>query len=262
MKKGIYKDISNDEYHAGRSHLSSSVLKTALTDPRKYYSKYVLNEIQVEKYQSAFDFGTYIHAIILEPETLERDFAFWYGARKAGREWDQFEYDNQGKIIISKSQMTKADLMIKGFSETEIEVDGKSIFAPDLFTGGIAEQSYFTTLYDMPVKTRTDYIVGTTIRDVKTTSSDVTTPAKARKVAYDLGYDLSAALYVDVVKDLTGKDHTFELCFLSKQDYKCSVYKCSEELISGGRQKYIKAIETIKKWRETGVYFDKTIKEI
>ena len=74
MKDGIYTDLSNDEYHANRTHVSSSVLKTAVSDPKKYYEKYILKIDNTPKtLQAAFDFGTYVHTLILEPETVEKE---------------------------------------------------------------------------------------------------------------------------------------------------------------------------------------------
>jgi len=263
MKDGIYIDISNDDYHGNRTHVSSSVLKMAIKDARAYYEKYVLNIDNTPKgLQAAFDFGTYVHARILEPDTVDRDFAIYTGAKRQGKVWDQFAFDNKHKLILTSSQVTKADNMLIDFAQTEVEFKGQNVFLPDMFTGGIAEQSYFTTLHGMEVKARSDYDREDHINDVKTTSSDVSTPEKAREVGLELGYDISAALYIDIVEKLTGIKKDFYFTFLSKKTSGTYIYKASDEFLEGGRKKYIAAIELIKKWRETGVYFTKEIKEM
>ena len=42
--KGIYKTLSNDNYHAEEKHLSSSNLKMLLKDPSKFYKEKILGE--------------------------------------------------------------------------------------------------------------------------------------------------------------------------------------------------------------------------
>lgn len=269
LYKGIVTDLSNADYHANRTHKSSSVLKQAVKDAKAYHAKYVLGQEEIipPALQTAFDFGTYVHAMILEPHLIEEEFAIYTGVKRQGKIWDQFKWENKDKIIITNSQLSLADKMYMKFCQSVTELDGKEYFGPDLYEGGVAEQSFFTELDGLKVKARADYRVkeGDTwiIRDVKTTSSDVSTPELCLEVAMSLGYHISAALYIDIMEKVTGEPHRFEFTFLCKRNgNKTFFYKASKEFIEKGREEYKKAIKLIKGWEDTGVYFTNEMQEI
>lgn len=269
LYKGIITDLSNADYHADRTHKSSSVLKTAVKDAKAYYDKYVLGQEEEipKQLQAAFDFGTYVHAMILEPHLIEEEFAIFTGPKKQGTVWELFAYENRDKIIISSSQLSLADKMYMKFCQANTELNGQELFGPELYEGGVAEQSFFTTLDGLKVKARADYRVkeGDTwvIRDVKTTSSDVSTPEKALEVCLGLGYNLSAALYIDIMEKVTGEPHRFEFTFLCKRNgNKTFFYKASKDFVESGRKEYKKAIKLIKGWEKTGVFYTNEMQEI
>ena len=70
LEIGINKDTTNEDYHKDRNFESSSSLKLFLKDSREYYKKYILGEKREDTYKSVYDFGSYIHSLILEPEKL------------------------------------------------------------------------------------------------------------------------------------------------------------------------------------------------
>lgn len=53
---------------------------------------------------SAMSLGTAIHSAILEPESFVSDFVFYRG-RRAGKEYKQFQADNEGKNVIKADEM-------------------------------------------------------------------------------------------------------------------------------------------------------------
>jgi hypothetical protein len=85
--KGIRDDLTNDEYHAERDHLSSSNLKQLLKDPADFYDKKILGNSKQEQ-KNVFDEGSLAHCLILEPHMLDVDFAIYDGFRKAGKQWE------------------------------------------------------------------------------------------------------------------------------------------------------------------------------
>lgn len=244
--------ITNEDYHADRTHYSSSALKLYLKDPREFHKQYILNEKPdiPDALQNAFDFGSYIHTHILEPHLLEEEYAiFESGCREA------FEYDHKGKTIITAGQDHIARKMIESFNNTVFYPDGKPI--KKFFQRGKAEESMFGEIDGVKVKIRTDFRKQTksfaSINDVKTTKKKVTL-ANIKKTCEDYDYDLSAALYVDVVEQVTGVRHDFYFLFMGKTDYKCRIVRASEEFLERGREKYKRAIKGIKKSIETGVW--------
>ena len=246
--------ITNEEYHSNKSHVSSSGLKLYLKDPVEYHKQYVLGEKPFipEALQNAFDFGTYVHAMVLEPHLLESDFAIYESGCK-----EAFTYDNEGKLIITSGQDAIARKMYKNYQDAVFYPDGKKIST--FFEHGLAEESMFADLDGLNVKIRTDYRKVdkdgkyASINDVKTTSKTINFKS-ITKVCEDLGYDVSAALYCDVAKKVTGIDHDFFFLFMGKKDYKSEIFKASEEFLERGRKKYKRAIKGILKSRATGVW--------
>jgi exodeoxyribonuclease VIII len=253
-KNGFNKNIPNEVYHANRSHVSSSVLKQALKDIEEFKRIYIDGEKAPVFNLEAMDFGSYIHTLILEPHLVEKEFAIWDKVMREGEEWDEFVISNKGKIIITRSQHAHAKELLENFYRKEILFNGKTILLNELFTGGEAEETCCTNLDGIDVKVRFDYRDGKRffINDIKTTSSAIRSRKDVEKVCASFVYDLSAALYCDVVEQVTGDKHDFYFTFISKKDGQSTIWKASDEMLERGRKKYREAIKRILHGRKTG----------
>lgn len=248
-----FQALSNLEYHADTSHLSSSGLKLLLKSTQEFYRKYILGEGANEE-KDAFSEGSFVHALILEPETISSAFAIFPGMRKAGAAWDTFKAENTGKILLSAPQVLRCERLAKAHAALQISVD--------LITGGFAEHALVTELLGVKLKMRADYINvdKAYIVDVKTTSmpSDV---ELFRQTVTQYGYDLSAALYCAIASANFNKDFDFYFIVLSKADNQCNVYKLSNKSRTQGYAKVLEALQLYKMCIATGVWEHKGIKE-
>lgn len=218
---------SNADYHADRTHLSSSSLKLLLKDPTAFERKYIKGEHSEEDSKEIFDIGTYVHALCLEPHTIAQNFAFYEGLRKAGNAYKVFAAENAGKIILSAPQKLKSEQFYKAYQ--------KRSDAVSMLQGGFAEHTMTGMLLDVPVKARADYINldKSYIVDIKTTSY----PSHVdifKQTIDQFGYDLSAALYCAIAKQVYNKDFQFYFIVISKTDLICEVYKLSEATAAKG----------------------------
>lgn len=259
---GFYTDLSNEDYHADRTHYSSSVLKKALKGAQYFYDHVVAKVKEEEMPQDALDLGTYLHTAILEPELLDSTTDV-YPMRTRGKGFDAFKTENYGKTIITMAELETAEEIINRFNTDFVDVgEAEDIPCKDLFKGGKAEESLFTRLEGVPIKVRFDYIIFKKeyilIRDLKTCGGTANSETEADYICKRLGYYLSAALYIDALrtalKDLGYPEDFpiyFELVFASKKDHNINVYRISEETIETGRKKYKEAIELIKLWKRT-----------
>jgi exodeoxyribonuclease VIII len=267
LKNGFNHDISNQDYHDDRKYISSSGLKMILKDPRQFYKTYVLNEKNESTNQSAMDLGSYIHALILEPHLVEEEFAVFEGAMRRGSQWEEFSANvKEGQTIITKSQDVQAQELVRNFYETELELGDDLVKVSSFFEEGRAEETLCGELDGLPVKVRFDYRKEgdgyASINDIKTTSKRIASKRDAEEVCSMFGYHISAALYCDLVEKETGKKHDFYFCFLSKKDGQTTLFKASEQMLEKGRQDYKRAIELIKKGRETGVWYEAKVETI
>jgi hypothetical protein len=264
MNKGFYSDLSNEEYHADRTHYSSSVLKKALKGAKYFHEAVVLGVLEEKMNEGALAFGNYLHIALLEPHLLEQECEIYMKRTRAGKDFNQFKLDNEGKTIITLSELETAESIMQNFNNLMVDIgEEKEIAASTLFKGGTAEESLFTEIDGLPIKVRFDYkILGKEkliIRDLKTSSSTVNSVQEAKYICNRYGYFLSAALYCDALRTALPElgirediEIEFQLVFASKSDYNINVYKVGKETLEMGRQAYKSAIASILKWKKIG----------
>ncbi len=237
---------SNADYHANKTHLSSSPLKTILKSPEQFYLEYILGQKEnIEK--DAFTEGSLVHALILEPEKIQTDYAIFSGLRKQGKLWEAFKAENSHKQCMSASQMLRAEKLVKSYEALPA--------ALQLMRGTQPEHNMVSELLDIPVKARADainieqgYIV-----DIKTTSmpSDI---EFFKNTVIEYSYQLSAALYRDIAQQVYGKEFEFYWLVLSKADQECHLYKASPTKLAEGMALYTRALLIYKQCLKTGIW--------
>jgi len=273
LKLGINEKISNADYHADKEFVSSSGLKLMYTDPKAYYEQYVLGETRTTPpaLRRAFDFGSYLHTMILEPELLSDEYLIFTGSEEDEEAIQSMRDGNPDKTIITESQVKAANAMYKDYTGTSVKLghhgEVKDVALSSFFTGGEPEQTFCAELDGVKVKVRCDYRKETedgtcSIQDVKTTSLKRLSRYDAEKTCEKYGYHISAALYCDVVKEITGKEHDFYFLFLSKNGGGVELFKASKEFLKRGRDQYQVALKRLKKARETNIYYEHVVEEL
>lgn len=246
--KGIIKDLSNEDYHGEKKHLSSSNLKVLLKDPAKFYDEKILGN-RKPMVSNALDEGSLAHAYILEPHVIPDEFAMWEEFRKANpagtKKWDEFKAANEGKIIISKPQRKRVESWVEGYHRNKTAVSLIEDCEPEL--------SLFGELNNVPIKVRADGInvEGGYIIDVKTTAFE-TDVDSFKMTIQQFQYDLSAALYCEMFKEHYGKEFDFYFVVLGKRDSSCEVFKLSENSKNKGLSMVRRALAKYKKCVESG----------
>lgn len=259
----IRTDISNLEYHADRKYLTSSRLKMFLSDPEEHYRTYILNQPSEDR--DMYARGSYVHAAILEPHTVDRDFAFSPILDKRDPLWAKFKEENKGRVCMQELQKKQADATIELARKAvyTCHKNGVQMDIPILshYTGGVPEEAHYVdgVLDEIGVKVRCDYHTPYSIEDIKTTSEKLTS-TNIRKICDQYGYDLSAALYVDIVEQTTGVSLPFYFTFItfgatSEKDVAVRV-KASEAFLVRGRQKYMEALRRISYAMKTDSWLD------
>ncbi len=238
LELGI-NEISNENYHGDKSYLSSSSMKSLLKDREKFHREHVLGEPREQMFSNAFDEGSLTHALILEPEVIEKEFAFFEGFHKRGNAFKEFALQNEGKTLISGAQKFRCEKFKEVFDTNDAAVS--------LISGGLPEHTVCQILNEVPVKIRTDYINPEKgyIADVKTTgfAADV---ESFKMTINQYKYNLSAALYSMVAEQFYGKEFDFYFIVISKKDFVCEVYKASEETLLRGRAEVLEALSIYK----------------
>ena len=106
VKSGVYLNIEAETHH-GRNRMSPSRLASGLLDHREidpsairmaYEGSLTFTAAQ----QDRMDRGTLAHLALLQPEKLVTHVAVWYGGKRAGAEWNEFEVENASKLIVKR----------------------------------------------------------------------------------------------------------------------------------------------------------------
>ena len=159
----MYKPLvmSNAEYHSKKDYESSSSIRDALLNPKKYIFRKTHETVPTK----AMEEGTAVHTYFLENDLFKKNYVFkpkaFNGRTKEGKEWMQ----EHGHLNILSAE----------WEENLIQMNHNFLNSPAKFIydkEGLAELSYFwEDLYKIKGKCRPDWLSsdGNTVVDLKTT---------------------------------------------------------------------------------------------
>ncbi len=232
--------LTNEQYHAEKEHISSSIIKLMHTPILAYQAMHQPNE-----FKTCFNFGTYFHTFILEPELLDNEYFTAPRAHKRTTnypEWIDF-FDSKGadgKSIVElyadewipefKRQTGKSIMSVEEINNAKgmAEALAKNLDAVKLLANGEPERSIFWTDKEtgLKLKCRPDYL-NNTISDLKTTDAR---DFKFKNSVLKFGYHISQAMYQDGVYQETGEYLPFKFIVVeNKQPFLNAVYWFSDE---------------------------------
>lgn len=235
------KLMSNEEYHSSEA-IGSTLLK-------QINAKTVMHAVNTEfKENDSVIIGRAVHALILEPETYEREFAVCPKVDRRTKDgkaiYKDFLEKSEGKCVLTEDQ---SDLVLN-ISNAVM----RHPLAERVLTGGESEFSYFckdeTT--GLQLKCRPDYVNGGALIDLKTTR-DASFEGFARQIG-TLGYHLQAAFYLDVFNKSQGTDFN-EFFFVAVENsapHGVAIYQLDEAHIQAGRTAYRKALDEYARYIE------------
>lgn len=204
------------------------------------------------------DLGNAIHALLLEPASLEERYAVRPpgidGRTKEGKAaLAEFRAEAAGKIILDKRDVYET---LQGIRDSFRD----HALAYELVTkGGHTEVSalWRDPTLDVLCKGRmdriTDYAGWTWILDIKSTN-DASPDAFLRSVVR-FGYHLQAAFYIDGLETLAPRERRFAILAVEKEPpYAIALYELDTMLLEVGRQEYRRYLGMWKRCLETGLW--------
>ena len=243
MKRdGIIYDLPNDEYHADKS-LSATGAKTILESPALY--KYEVLDGNREHKQH-FNIGTAVHAEVLGTDDGidVLDFDSW---RTKAAQTGRAESYAAGRTPILVGDLAP----IYGMRDAVLAHPvARKIFERE----GKAEVSLFSEHNGVPIRCRFDWLPndGHIVADLKTTAGRAHKTA-FKKSAYDFGYHIARAHYLDVLKRVTGRDAEMLFIVVEKSPpHQVAVHQLNSELVEYGERDALEARDIYKRCMETG----------
>ncbi|TLD85803.1 PD-(D/E)XK nuclease-like domain-containing protein [Helicobacter sp. MIT 05-5294] len=217
--------LTNKEYDA-LDGLRSTDVRRILENPYGYKINKKLSN------RASLDIGSYAHAILLEPNTIDKDFTIYEKGKgsteavKAIREL--------GLTPISKDDAINIENAISALKKTE---------AYSLFNNCKFEMSFIKEYQDVMLKCKTDAVNENLIIDFKTTSTQGgASPSSFIKSCANYGYHIQAAHYIAVTEIQRFVFVVLELV----EPYMVGVYTLDSVSLDFGLDKVKEAIEIYK----------------
>jgi hypothetical protein len=224
---------------------NQSAAKHILTSPAHYQA--YINTPQEET--KALRFGTFVHAAVLEPHTLNDLYATAPEVdrrTKEGKEtWAAFQTANVGKTVLDAEESAIGHLVASSarfaLKRLGVEFDATEVM-------------YHVDYCGVPLKAAIDGVAGDYLWDIKTT--DDASAAGMLKAIRNYRYNLQAYWYRLVYELATGRRPLgFRFLFVEKEPpFACAVCEVGPELMSWAIADFEKAVTTYKACTESGVW--------
>ena len=231
FKNGFYDGISNEDYHSS-DRLGASKCKTLLDNPYLFLNP----PERVET--TAFNLGSAVHSLVLEPHKFESEFVIAPQVDKRTKvgkaTWAEFIEASEGKTVLTADEGDMAREMAQNVLNSRAGVL--------LENAQYKEWSAFSEIDGKEVQCRPDAYSESLgiVFDLKTT--DDAKPASFAKSVAKFGYHLQHAFYQDVMTSLDKPAHRFIFIVVSKKaPYMVSVNELTQESVDLGRERYKKA---------------------
>jgi hypothetical protein len=236
----IFTDMAIEAYRA-LPGLNQSALKNWLEAPA--IAKWL--ETHPRKETDSQALGTATDSLILTPGKFAAKFVRWDGGRRQGGKWESFKEAHAGRTILNESEWDAAHGM-----RDAVAADP---FAPQCFQNGVAQAAMTWTFEEFPLaatkglsvpcKGMPDYIneeLGALV-DLKTTRN--ASPRSFAADAFNFGYHIQAAFYVDGFEAATGRKLRYLIVAVeSDAPHIVQTYEVPEHILEIGRHQYRKAI--------------------
>ncbi len=247
MKVGIY-DMTSKDYHAADGCSKSTIFKLeGKTDLA--FEQFLKDGV---KETEAMKFGTMIHCSVLEGECFNDRYTLAPDINKNTKEYKAFKESLGAKLPLDQDDKNRVDAMTKNI---------KSHVLANAVLMGKHEKSFFWLDKETQLicKCRPDsiHLNAGIIADLK--SADEINADDWIKKAYDLGYHVQAAFYLDGVEAAiqqsgnslglqTIPDKFVFVAVESKAPYQVAVYDFPDFFIDEGRKTYKRLLWRYKKF--------------
>lgn len=239
IEPGIIDGLPNADYHGAKEWLGSTSLKTLAMKTPAHYK----HESEHQVFKDEWNIGTAAHSLILENDTTNIVVLnFPNYLTKAAKE-------SKAAVIADNKQ----PLLAKEWEQVQAMHDSvmNHPVASQLFTGHVPERSIFWEQDGMRYKVRPDALHPDLIVDLKTTVN--ASPDEFGRKAFDFGYFVSAALYQEGVRQVTGKKLPFVFVNVEKTaPYLVSVTELDEDALDFGHMMIERGSRIYKECTESG----------
>lgn len=242
MTTGMIIDCTREAYDRIEA-ANYSTLKALARSPAAY--RHLLDTPREDSDTLAF--GRLVHALVLEPDTVDGRWAVWDGKVRRGMEWNQFLGDNAGKEILRAADLDPATAIASAVHSHPVSSTWLSDFAPEVtVVWNDAETG-------IECKCRLDGVGPCIAFDLKTTGDSSERAMAAAMLRYS--YHAQAAMYLDALAASGRTVSTYGLIAAEKDaPHKVRCYTVSAAAIEAGRALYRGWLRTLAECRASDTW--------
>lgn len=252
---GIYKNLSNENYHASKG-LSNSSMEYLLPPhcPKMFWYQNLSGKVQ-RKSTDAFDLGSAVHTLVFEPDEFAKRFYCIHEVPKRNTTIGKAAYIGMekaaaGRVILDKTDRETAAWMALNITSHSVWKSQKGN------KSGCIEDSlaWIDSESGILLRSRPDFYTDDIIIDLKTTKDS--SPHAFQKAVSDYAYHRQGALAIDGLTKLTGRPYTDVVLFVVDKNppHFVRCYVMTENAISQGRYEYKYAAAEYQRCISTGVW--------
>lgn len=253
---GLYKGLSNEDYHASKG-ISNSQMGYLLPpySPKEFWYQYLSGKVE-RKEEQHFSLGTAVHTLVFEPETFKDRFYTVVEIPKRTSTMGKAAFEAMEKTAAGRLILDKADQDV--VFEMASNITSHNMWKSLKATSGNIEDSlaWHEEESGTLLRSRPDYYNNEIIIDLKTTRDS--SPNAFKKCVADYAYHRQAAMACDGLTTLTGRRYTNVVLFVVDKiaPYSVRCYVLSEQAIEQGRYEYKHAAMNYKKCSENNQWPD------
>lgn len=234
-KTRLLGPIDDALYHNGHG-ISSTGIKKLLKSPRHF-------KMPADTDNDALRFGRLFHMAMLEPDRFERSTILLPDLDRRTKEGKAKHQELSALAKERKAELVRDDEMIM-LRDMQSACDESQLFQN--ITRGCQFEIAGYTWHLFPqalTKAKADILGSDYIADLKTISNSDPADLPYQIVRY--GYHISAAYYLDVLSDVTGRQYQqFMWIFVDKeQPHGLRFIAASAKMLEIGRREYRRALE-------------------
>ena len=249
--------------------LAQSQIKDFLKSPRYYEGRHITKTIAPKKTTDEMIFGSMVHSFALEPENFGQEFAIITpdvlsksGAR-SGQAWKDFAAENAGKDLVFGEDVQLAKTLGERLRIHPAFPNSENVLA--------IEKPIYWELYGAVCKGIPDIVTqSSVVFDTKTVGDmdafliDQPTGSVMSREAFDRGYDIQAAFYLEGCRQFYQRDFDRFILLLVETNppYRIRVAEFSPEDIQHAMNRIVYAINGIEERTLDGDWSDPHENEI
>ncbi len=248
----LYAHLPGSRYHSDEEALSCSMLKPLLLSPAHFQA----NRLRRNKSTKAMDFGSLVHALVLEPHLLGADFAVYPGpADGRASDYKEFLAKNMSRLVVDEPTFAHGRLL------AEKILNRKVLGRPfgDFVKEGIPEASIYAVepTTGLLLRTRQDLYHPECSFDLKSTRQS--TISGFVRDAVDMHYDFQAFMYTFVRALYEGNGKMAPFAFIaaeSEEPHSIHHIAAGASFMNNGAAKFQEALSVYTACMQAGYWPD------